>query len=79
MQSQDKQNQKSIRVCAFAMKNLNLPASWSKMSFYAKLCYLVDTHQAKDFADARSMIGKKKKEPKKEIDMSKVRLPYSDN
>lgn len=68
------------------MKTLNLPASWSRMSFYAKLCYLVDTHQATDFKAARKLIGRQKDESKENgknknfaVDMSKIRLPYSDN
>lgn len=45
---------------------MNLPPSWEKMTFYSKLCYLMETHQARDMKEAHHMLGgdhKKKPAP----------------
>ena len=31
---------------------MNLPSSWSKMTPYARACYLMNTHQAKTWREA---------------------------
>jgi hypothetical protein len=57
---------------------MNLPLSWNRMTTYAKLCYLVNTHQARDFAHAGKLLNAKKQV--KKIEMPKIiRLPYADN
>lgn len=57
---------------------MNVPASWDRMTTYARLCYLVNTHQAKDFAHAGKLLNPKKQENK--IEKPKIiRLPYADN
>jgi len=61
---------------------LNLPSSWGAMSSYAKLCYLVNSHQARDFSEAGKLLARKKKveTAQKGIDTArKIRLPYADN
>ena len=40
----------------------NVPPSWEKMTPHAQACYLVDTHRAKDYADARKMLWNEAKE-----------------
>jgi hypothetical protein len=52
------------------------------MSSYAKLCYLVNSHQARDFAEAGKLLARKKKveTANKGVDTArKIRLPYADN
>lgn len=34
----------------------NVPSSWDRMTAHAKACYLVDTHRAKDYGEARKML-----------------------
>ena len=50
------------------------------MSFYARLNYLVDTHQAADHKAARQLIGRQKQSPRiSSMRTREVRLPYADN
>jgi hypothetical protein len=62
--------------------SLNLPNSWGQMSSYAKLCYLVNSHQARDFSEAGKLLARKKKveTANKGVDKPReIRLPYADN
>jgi len=47
--------------------SLNLPPSWGRMSDHAKACYLVDSHQARDYSDARRKVGRRKREERNRI------------
>jgi len=52
------------------------------MTSYSKLCYLVNSHQARDFAEAGKLLARKKKveTAKKGVDKPReIRLPYADN
>ncbi len=40
--------------------SLHLPPSWPRMSDHARACYLVDSHQAKDYSRARRAVGREK-------------------
>lgn len=37
---------------------INTPPSWPRMSPHAKACYLVDSYQARNYADARRKVGR---------------------
>lgn len=37
-------------------RKLNLPATWTTMRYMAKAQYLVDTHQAKDYTEAKVLM-----------------------
>ena len=57
---------------------MNIPTSWPHMSWYQKRCYLVNTHQAKDFKHAGQILRPvKTKQTKSPIPV--IRLPYADN
>lgn len=45
------------------MSPLNLPATWSAMTFYAKANYLVDTFQVRSFEEACSMLARRRRAP----------------
>ncbi len=38
--------------------SLRLPPPWDRMSAHARACYLVDSHQARDYTDARRKVGR---------------------
>lgn len=64
------------------MSSLNLPSSWHKMSSYAKMNYLVNTHQARDHSHAGQILSsmKKPKPPAPQPqELRNIRLPYRDD
>lgn len=60
---------------------MNLPAFWPRMSAYAKQCYLVNTHQARDFSDAGRKLSQLRR-PRAAVQPNHqpqaIRLPYKD-
>lgn len=61
--------------------SLHLPPSWDRMSDHSRACYLVDSHQARDYAKARRAVGREKLRRKHNLIPSPAvaRLPYADN
>jgi hypothetical protein len=64
------------------MNGLRLPHFWSGMGFTARAGYLCATYQARDFAEACSLLAKmrrpKRNPPVPKTPPQNIRLPYAD-
>lgn len=62
------------------MKTIRKPPHWPGMTQYARRCYLVDTHQARDYSEACSMLAsqprRRKPAPAQPVVM---RYPYAND
>ena len=57
-----------------------LPASWDRMTFFNRMCYLVNVHAVKNFSEARAVLTVKRPTRKPPlVEVGQLRLPYADN
>jgi len=52
--------------------SLRLPPSWPRMSPHCRACYLVDSHQARDYADGRRKVGRMEREGRGKVPVQTV-------
>lgn len=54
---------------------MNLPPTWSRMSWRNRAAYLVESHQARDFSHACAILGRRKKQRVVENNLVTSRTP----